>query len=327
MTSRSHRRQTGTLARRTVLAGAAAALGLSTGTAGLAGTAMRDRPADPDPAHWARQVSEERLRETVRALSAFRTRWSESPDFPKVEDWVENAFFAAGAPRSAVMRQPFALPSGPVLHNILCGNPRDDAGVVLLGAHYDSISEQPRTLAPGANDNASGMAVLLEAVRILGGQPFGRAIVFAAFAGEEQGYIGSTACAKAAAIQQWPIALMINLDMLGFDPKHPEDPVFIEHDQGNATPSNDDAARRAAMLAAGVAADITTLPIEHTDIWNSDYMPFEEAGYPCIGFYDGGAEPPLYHTSRDLARTMNFPRLTEVARLVIATLAAVATAG
>jgi hypothetical protein len=41
---------------------------------------------------------------------------------------------------------------------------------------------------------------------------------------------------------------------------------------------------------AQLAADYTSMTVEHTDIWSSDYMPFEAKGFPCIGLYDGGAD-------------------------------------
>ena len=74
----------------------------------------------------------------------------------------------------------------------------------------------------------------------------------------------------------------------------------MEYDQGNRHPGNDAAARAYGLLMAQAAADYTTLEVEHTDIWNSDYMPFEAKGYACIGAYEGG-ENPYYHKSTDVA--------------------------
>ena len=269
------------------------------------------------------QVSQERLRAHVEGLSAFPTRWSEGPDFQRVEDWVADAFAAQSA-SAVITRQAYTMTSGRGRNNIIVGNPRDPRGVVLIGAHMDSISEQPSVSAPGANDNATGVSVLLEAHRLLSAQAFAKEIVFVAFSGEEQDLQGSAACAAIARREGWPIDVMINLDMLGFHPADPQAPVIIEYDQDNAASTNDAAARAYGLLAANLAAAHSTLATAHTDIWDSDYMPFERAGFVCIGFYDDGAESPEYHTTSDTADRVDFPRLEQVARIVVATLATVA---
>ncbi len=117
---------------------------------------------------------------------------------------------------------------------------------------------------------------------------------------------------------------MINLDMLAFHPASSQAPIIIEYDQGNAVAANDAAARRYAMMSAQMAAAHTSLSSTHTNIWDSDYMPFEADGFPCMGFYDGGADAPEYHTSADTVALMDFPRLEQVTRLLVATVATAA---
>ncbi|MBL4628099.1 MAG: Zn-dependent exopeptidase M28 [Roseicyclus sp.] len=264
------------------------------------------------------QVRPQTLRQHVFGLSAFPTRWTDHPDFPAVEQWVVDAFGADGA---EITRQPYAMPSGKTRHNIVVGDPSDPREMVLVGAHFDSISQTPAQDAPGANDNATGIAALLEAQRILAPLNLDRQIVFVAFSGEEQGLLGSRATAEIAAQEAWPLALMLNLDMLGFRPPQPDAPMVIEFDQGNVVPSNDAQARAFGHEAARLAAAHTTLNTTHTDIWASDYMPFEARGFPCIGFYDGGAESAFYHTSSDSPDHVDYQRLEQVTRLVVATLA------
>lgn len=60
------------------------------------------------------------------------------------------------------------------------------------------------------------------------------------------------------------------------------------------------------------------MTVEHTDIWNSDYMPFEAAGFPCVGVYDGGAGADFYHSERDLPAVVDMNRLGEVTRGLLA---------
>ncbi len=88
---------------------------------------------------------------------------------------------------------------------------------VILSAHLDSQSRQtPEKTAPGAEDNASGSAALLEAARLLRGHTFERTIRIIWFTGEEQGMLGSKAYVKAVQ-NQGAIQAVINLDMFGFD--------------------------------------------------------------------------------------------------------------
>jgi len=279
--------------------------------------------ADPRLAALVEGVSQARLRADVEALAAFPTRWSDSADFGAVEDWMAATFEAVGTGATAT-RQPFVLPSGTARTNIIWGDPMAGRGVILIGAHLDSISENPKEYAPGANDNASGIAAMLEAQRVLSGLGFDREIVFVAFPGEEQDLIGSTACAEIAARDGWPIELVINLDMVGWHPPNADAPIVIEYDQGNEAQGNDAAARHFAEMSAQMAAAYTTLNSEHTDIWDSDYMPFEAQGFPCIGFYDNGADSAEYHSTADVPDLVDYGRLEQVARLLAATAATAA---
>lgn len=262
------------------------------------------------------QVQFKRLREAVYGLSHFPTRWTNHGDFPAVEQWMFDAFSGPN-----VTRQPFAMPSGTLRNNIVVGDLDDPREKILIGAHYDSISEDPSRSAPGANDNASGIAAMLEAHRILSPLILEKQIIFMAFSGEEQGLIGSTAAADIALHSGWNVGLMLNLDMLGHRPARPSDPMFIEYDQGNVAAANNAAAQAYGFEAARLAATHTTLQTTHSDIWDSDYMPFEAHGFPCIGLYDGGAEGGHYHTTSDTPGNVDFERLEQATRLTVAILA------
>lgn len=261
------------------------------------------------------QIDPAALRNTVETLSAFPTRWTIHPAFEVVEQWMMDAFTQIGA---APLRQPFTMPIGKARNNILAGDPNSGRDIILIGAHYDSISERPERIAPGANDNASGIAAMLEIQRILTGLPLDLEIVCVAFAGEEQGLRGSHACAQIARDAGWPVRLMVNLDMLGWRPPRPDTPLIIEYDMGNATPANDARARAYGLRAAELAAAHINLPTAHSNIWASDYMPFEAQGYPAIGLFDGGTEGPHYHRSSDTAGTIDFDRLEQATRLALA---------
>jgi hypothetical protein len=105
---------------------------------------------------------------------------------------------------------------------------------------------------------------------------------------------------------------------VGFPNGTPANRVVVEFDQGNRNPQNDAASKAFGLLMAQAAADYTSLAVEHTDIWNSDYMPFEANGLACIGAYEGG-ENPFYHQSTDLPAKVDLGYLQDVVRMVLAT--------
>ncbi|MCW2308003.1 M20/M25/M40 family metallo-hydrolase [Rhodobium gokarnense] len=267
------------------------------------------------------KVSEQRLRDTIVGLGDFGTRFSYSSGIARVPTWIHNRFVAQGYTGERAPRyQPFNMPGGGEVQqrNVLCGPATNGTGFVLVCAHYDSISELPDANAPGADDNASGVAVLLELAHILRDVELKRGVMFVAFGGEEQGLYGSSHCAEIAASDQWPIDVVINLDMIAYQGVDKPGHIVVEYDQGNRNPKNDAAAKAYGLMMAQAAADYTSLEVEHTDIWNSDYMPFEEKGYACIGVYEA-TDNPRYHKTTDTIENIEFPHLVEVTKMVLAT--------
>lgn len=105
--------------------------------------------------------------------------------------------------------------------NIILSFPGEDPNLknerVLLVAHMDSISDQENSIAPGADDNASGTAGLLEAASILQHYRFGRTIDLIWFSGEEKSRIGSTSFVEDYADWIPNIVGVVNMDMFAFD--------------------------------------------------------------------------------------------------------------
>lgn len=269
-------------------------------------------------------IDRARLTTTLQELTAFRTRWSLSPRLAGSRDWIAKQFTDFGYPSARVQKIEAKLPNGTVFDNVLCIPERLDQGFILVCAHYDSISQKADLDAPGADDNASGVAAMLEAARLFSKIALKRGIMFAAFGGEEQGLHGSHAIANLAAQDRWPVDVVINLDMVGYlDPARPTN-IVVEYDQGNVDPKNDAAAKAFGLQMAQVAADYTALTVEHTDIWNSDYMPFEAKGYPCIGLYDGAADSSFYHSTLDTVGVVDLARLVDITRMICAFAAIIA---
>jgi hypothetical protein len=293
----------------------AAALGLRPSQAN------RSKRVDPAVQALATQVNAGRLRDTITHLAGFGTRYCQSPSIGRVPEWIYAQFMALGyAAGTSVRYQPFDLLGSGTQQNVLCSHGPDGRGIILVCGHYDSTSEIPGVLAPGADDNASGVAAILELARILQPVALSRQVLFAAFGGEELCLCGSDACAEIAARDHWPIELVINLDMVAYD-LNPGGVarVVVEYDQNNTHTGNDAAAKAFGLAMGQAVIDYTTLQVDYANISDSDYMPFEAKGYACIGLYEGVGSP-YYHCSTDVPAHADVTYLGEVVKAVLATI-------
>jgi Zn-dependent M28 family amino/carboxypeptidase len=97
--------------------------------------------------------------------------------------------------------------------------------IIMPIAHFDSISDSQKIIAPGANDNGSGVAVILEIARILKEVPMNKSVVFSIFSNEERGAPGSKAFVQNAIDDNMHISAVINLDALGYN--RPNFPFYL----------------------------------------------------------------------------------------------------
>jgi hypothetical protein len=101
---------------------------------------------------------------------------------------------------------------------ILPGTDPNDKRMVMISGHYDSrVTDvmNAKDFSPGANDDASGVAAVMETCRILSKQKFNCTLVFVAMVGEEQGLYGATNLAKRAKEEGWNVHLLLNNDIIG----------------------------------------------------------------------------------------------------------------
>ncbi|MBI2940946.1 MAG: M28 family peptidase [Chloroflexi bacterium] len=153
---------------------------------------------------------------------------------------------------------------------------------VVVGAHFDSVAA-----GPGANDNASGTAVLLEVARVLAVERRATAVTFVAFGAEEFGLIGSGHYVQARGPSVLANArLMLNLDMVGVG-----DDMRI----GATSPE----ARRRAVSAIALARELGVTAAIFEARGDSDHTPFAAAGVPAI--FITWLPDPQYHTAGDTA--------------------------
>ncbi|MCD4652315.1 M28 family peptidase [bacterium] len=191
--------------------------------------------------------------------------------------------------------------------------------IVIICCHYDSISLQPQTLAPGADDNGTGTTATLNAARVMAGVHFERTIRFIAFSGEEQGLRGSQAYAQKMAATGEVIIGVVNLDMIGYVDEVPEELEVI----GNEDSSD------LVDLFVFCAEEYTDLPTNRVidgSISASDHSPFWNQGYKAmLGIEDHPLNYPYYHSIEDTVDKIDPEFLTLCTRAATATTAQLAT--
>jgi hypothetical protein len=185
----------------------------------------------------------------------------------------------------------------------------DPDRVVIIQGHIDSrVTDvmDATSDAPGANDDASGVALVIEAARLLSREKFAGTIVYAALSGEEQGLWGGQLLARTVKARGWKVAAVLNSDIVGNthgvggarDDKHVR--VFSEGvrlsgdlDAAKAQRANggeDDSPSRALAKAikrvAGKVKGIEVIAVRRPDRFQrgGDHTPFLELGYPAVRF-------------------------------------------
>ena len=189
---------------------------------------------------------------------------------------------------------------------------RDNDSICVVAAHYDDIVAEgdPFTLAPGANDNASGVAAVLEIARLVRRYSFRpeHTIRFVVFAAEEIGLHGSIDYVTKAATAGDKIMMMINHDMISYvsDPGAKPWYVNIVYYDNSLGLRNE-----AAELCS---ANCTLVPYsDNTNYNRSDSYPFFVAGFRALFFHQRDIEG-TYHTTGDVTSVCNFEYCREIVR-------------
>ena len=199
--------------------------------------------------------------------------------------------------------------------------------ILLIGAHYDSVYG-----SPGANDNASGVAALLELSRLFRSTSPSRSLRFVAFVNEEppfffSGQQGSVRYAREARRCGDDIRLMLSLETIGYyrhergSQRYPPLFRYFYPDRGNfiAFISNLKSRRQLRRLAAAFHAH-SNFPIQHaaTFAWVpgvawSDHLSFWRCGYPAVMVTDTAFyRYPYYHSADDTPEKLNYESFAAV---------------
>lgn len=275
------------------------------------------------------QVSMDSLEATVQHLQDYGGRFFKSDQAFAASDWVASRMEALGL---EVEQQPFYVNSwvgsgdaAPNVIGIQRGTLYPDVYVV-CGSHFDSFTWDVLyggNDAPGADDNATGVASVLESARIMTQYEFEYSIIYCAYGAEEEGLYGSEAYASRCQEQEMQILGYFNNDMNGY---LYGDQIHIDLIYPNTVAPIGDYYMNVANVY------FPELPVRHVDFneGDSDHTSFNNHGYMGIyPFEDYQNYSPYIHTTSDLIGTsvnsfemsqqycrMNIGCLSEIATLV-----------
>ena len=261
--------------------------------------------------HLAEEIGERNLQH-ADALHA-------AEDYIK-QTWQQQGYF--------VQRQAY------LERNIECANlevtqtgKRHAEQIILIGAHYDTVFG-----SPGANDNGSGIAALLELSRLFRIEPANLSVRFVAFVNEEppfffSGRQGSNIYAKAIRQRRDDIRLMLALETMGYYSSEPHSqdypPLFryFYPNTGNFISFVTNFGSRWVMLKLAKAfRQVTDFPLEHVATFGfipgvawSDHLSFWRHNYKALMVTDTAFyRYPYYHSPEDTAEKLDYPRLAQV---------------
>ena len=260
---------------------------------------------------WLPQVQEQRLYDTINHLSRYRNRYYASSHGRTSAEWIRDHWQSLAAGRSDVTTELFTACSTcstqPSVILTIRGWDLPDE-VVVLGAHLDSINgntrNDPNQLAPGADDDASGIATLTETLRIAladGWQPR-RTVKFMGYAAEEVGLRGSNAIAQSFRAGGVNVVSVLQVDMTNYKSGAVTDMKLIS-DYSNTDLKNFFVTLFDTYLAPmGLTRSNTACGYAC-----SDHASWTNAGYPAAMMFeagDPGGSFPYIHTSYDTLATM-----------------------
>lgn len=275
-------------------------------------------------------VSIDSINANIEHLSSYHTRRYDSRFIWDVQDWLIARYQEMDG-IDTVMLHDFPVPNfeAGTADNILAvqWGAKTPQEFVICGAHYDSWNADgydPDTIrSPGADDNASGVAGILETARLLSKCTFDQTIIYANWCAEEIGLVGSAAYAADCAAQNMDIVAYFNLDMTGYLEEGSDIHVHLMY-----TTQDSLLGKYAVNLSHVYFPD---MPIRQAWLqWgDSDYSSFNRNGYAAIHpFEDVHASSPFIHTRSDvLGLSVNnleqSKRFTELNLGMVATMAGI----
>ncbi|HEX2230483.1 MAG TPA: M28 family peptidase [Candidatus Binatia bacterium] len=272
-------------------------------------------------------VDRDRLASNLQKIIGERSPFSGRQRLAAVEGFIQQEFAACGLTvESDVFRY-----REEAFHNILGRyGAEGKRPIIILGAHFDSVAG-----TPGADDNASGVAVLLEAARIIVRQKIASPVLFCGFNLEELNMIGSTALARKLHAAGAKIQAMISLEMIGYidsTPRSQKLPVGL----GGLYPDRGDfigvignwKSNWLLRRFSGSMREVRDLNVQTLSVPGkgmlipavrlSDHSPFWDLGFPALMITDTAFyRNPNYHRPTDTFETLNLEFMAKVCEGVV----------
>ena len=273
------------------------------------------------------KVDPRRLCRTLDVIIGERSPFTSLRHLAAVESFVENELRSYGLE----VGSDFFSYRGKTFRNLI-GRQGDkpNGSLIVLGAHLDSVQG-----TPGADDNASGVAVLLEAARLLARAKLSSRVLFCAFNLEELNMIGSGYFAKKLKSERTKVGAMISLEMVGYtdsrsgSQRYPLGLKAFYPDRGDfiGVIGNWNSASLLRKFARQMR-QVRGLPVETLSVPGngglipavrlSDHAPFWDAGYPALMVTDTSFyRNPHYHGSTDTLETLNLDFMAKVCEGVV----------
>ena len=272
-------------------------------------------------------ISAAELKKRLQHITGERNPFSSPRHLAQVENYIEREFASY---RLSVESDTFTHLGRSYRNIIGRAGPESSAPLIILGAHFDSVEG-----TPGADDNASGVAVLLEAARILSGLRLRSPVLFSAFNLEELNMIGSAHFAKKLKTAGAKVRAMVSLEMVGFtdskpgSQKYPMGLRWFYPDHGSFIGVIGNW-RSTALLRqfSHSMRQVRGLPVETLTVLGngflipqvrlSDHSPFWDLGYPALMITDTSFfRNPHYHGASDTADTLDLDFMAKVCQGVI----------
>jgi Iap family predicted aminopeptidase len=247
---------------------------------------------------------EDRVLAHIASLSeAIGIREAGTPNEGRAAAYIASEFIKLGLDTRI---QPFRV-GNHYSQNVVASQPGLDerTGIIYIGAHYDSVQ-----WGPGANDNASGTAVLLEVARLLSSEPISPTLTFIAFGAEERSLAGSGRYVSSmTGLEPILARAMFNMDCVGWG---------TQQGIGLTNQTSSELAERTAAHARDLG-----FTIDINRVYNSDHARFSGVGIPAIMLYSYDPTSswvcgPHYHQSGDTADTLDTTQMANVAQILLA---------
>lgn len=257
------------------------------------------------------RVSPTNLLAQIENLQNFRTRYASTTNAEACGTFIADYFRGLGI---SCEYDPFVFRNTYQSRNVVATLPGKIAPeyTLIVCAHYDSYSNQPLDLAPGADDNGSGTAAVMEIGRILSLYPFNFTVKLICFSAEEWGLYGSAHYASEARKKGDKIFAVLNLDMIAYADRLPED-LDIVANSGSVWLAD------RFMSAARTYAPLPVVEAVNPSYTWSDHSSFWDQGFSALcGIEDAVLNNPYYHKTTDTVDQLNIDFALAVTKATLA---------